>query len=142
MYHLHQHQTWPLLSTEGPFARGCCLVHVQEPACILHLNSSNLLMACAGHSKGAGSVLLYSSKYDDIPSVVAVAGRFDMGAGIKERFGEDILERVAQEKQIEMTSKRDDCSKIQWTLTKWSLQDRLNLNNAMVTVRLSTPMHW
>jgi hypothetical protein len=98
--------------------------------------ATNCGMLCAGHSKGAGSVLLYSSKYDDIPNVVAVAGRFDMCTGIKERFGEDIMERLAKEKQIPMTNKRDDGTKIQWTLTKWSLQDRLDLNMATVTALL------
>lgn len=87
-----------------------------------------------GHSKGAGSVLLYSSKHDDIPNVVNVAGRFDMCTGVKERFGENIIERLASEKQIAMTIKRDDGKKIEWMLTKWSLQDRLDLNMALVLI--------
>ena len=87
----------------------------------------------AGHSKGAGSVLLYSSQHDDIPNVVTVAGRFDMCTGVKERFGEDIIERLASEKQIAMTNQRDDGSKLEWNLTKWSLQDRLDLNMAAVS---------
>ena len=92
----------------------------------------------AGHSKGAGSVLLYSSKHDDIPNVVNVAGRFDMCRGVKERFGEDIIERLASEKQIPMKGKRDDGTKIEWKLTKWSLQDRLNLNMATVCTLMNT----
>ena len=78
-------------------------------------------------------MLLYSSQHDDIPNVVNVAGRFDMCTGVKERFGEDIIERLASEKQIAMTNQRDDGSKLEWNLTKWSLQDRLDLNMAAVS---------
>ena len=73
----------------------------------------------AGHSKGAGSVLLYTSLYDDVPSVVSVAARFDMKAGLKERFAESVLDSVAREKEIELEQKRDDGTLIKWTLTKW-----------------------
>lgn len=79
-------------------------------------------------------MLLYSSQHDDIPNVVNVAGRFDMCTGIKERFGENIIERLASEKQIAVTNEKDDGSKIEWTLTKWSLQDRMDLNMATASV--------
>eukprot|EP00892_Ulva_mutabilis_P006954 jgi/Ulvmu1/4630/UM002_0361.1 len=89
-----------------------------------------------GHSKGAGSVLLYSSLHDDIANVVNIAGRFDMHRGIKERFGEDIMARLASTNQIPMTSKRDDGTDINWVLTKWSLQDRLDLNMEQICARI------
>jgi uncharacterized protein len=73
-------------------------------------------------------VLVYSSIYDDVPNVVNVAGRFDLKRGITERFGADIFVRIAQDKQIPMEQSRDDGTKISWTLTKWSLQDRLDLD--------------
>lgn len=38
-------------------------------------------MRGAGHSKGADSVLTYAAKYDDVPRVVNVSGRFDMRTG-------------------------------------------------------------
>lgn len=41
-----------------------------------------------GHSKGGANVLLYSAKYDDVPQVVNLAGRYDMARGIKERYGQ------------------------------------------------------
>lgn len=36
-----------------------------------------------GHSKGGNVVLLYASKYDDVPYVVNVSGRGDMKRGVK-----------------------------------------------------------
>jgi hypothetical protein len=36
-------------------------------------------------------VLLYASKYDDIPLVVNLAGRLHMAAGIESRYGKNIL---------------------------------------------------
>lgn len=35
----------------------------------------------AGHSKGADSVITYAAKYDDVPRVVNVSGRFHMDKG-------------------------------------------------------------
>lgn len=34
-----------------------------------------------GHSKGGSGVVLYAAKYDDVPRVVNVSGRFDMARG-------------------------------------------------------------
>jgi solute carrier family 25 (adenine nucleotide translocator) protein 4/5/6/31 len=34
-----------------------------------------------GHSKGGTDVVLYAAKYDDIPRVVNVSGRFDNQRG-------------------------------------------------------------
>ena len=35
----------------------------------------------AGHSKGGDSVVTYAAKYDDVPRVVNVSGRFHMDKG-------------------------------------------------------------
>lgn len=64
---------------------------------------------------------------------VNIAGRFDMQRGIKERFGEDIMVKLASDHQTPMTSQRDDGTDICWVLTKWSLKDRLNLDMRQVT---------
>jgi hypothetical protein len=50
----------------------------------------------AGHSKAGDNVLLYASKYDDIPLVVNLAGRLHMAAGIQSRYGENILAELEQ----------------------------------------------
>ena len=70
-------------------------------------------------------MLVYASIYDDVP-VINIAGRFDLKRGISERFGADIFLRIAQEKQLAMEQARDDGVIVAWTLTKWSLQDRLD----------------
>lgn len=123
-------------------------------------------------------MLLYSSIYDDVPNVVNIAGRFDLQRGITERFGGDIIARLAAEKQLVLTQvcplvqlvpdliradarppafsqrkhlitkhqstlhqrhsstdssglqTRDDGHTFDWTLTKWSLQDRLDTDMA------------
>jgi Serine aminopeptidase, S33 len=85
-----------------------------------------LMGRAAGHSKGANSALVYASVYDDVPNVVNVAGRFDLKRGLTERFGNDVLARLNNEKQIVLEDTRDDGIVIEWTLTKWSYQDRLN----------------
>ena len=36
-----------------------------------------------GHSKGGSGVVLYAAKYDDVPRVVNVSGRFDMKRGAR-----------------------------------------------------------
>lgn len=70
---------------------------------------------------------------------VNIAGRFDMQRGIKERFGEDIMAKLASENQIPMSSKRDDGTDINWVLTKWSLRDRLSLDMQAVCLILACP---
>jgi uncharacterized protein len=81
---------------------------------------------CAGHSKGGNSVLLYAAIHDDVANVVNVAGRFNLQRGITDRFGTDIFERIAADKQVTMKQSRDDGFLFEWTLTKWSLQDRMD----------------
>jgi hypothetical protein len=94
------------------------------------------MSVCAGHSKGGNTVLIYSSIYDDVPNVVNVAGRFDLKRGITERFGADVFVRIAQDKQIPMETNRDDRVKVSWILTKWSLQDRLDLDMRAVASKI------
>ncbi|KAJ1983115.1 hypothetical protein H4R34_001464 [Dimargaris verticillata] len=60
--------------------------------------------ALMGHSKGAAAVFLYTVKYNDVPLVVDVAGRFDMTASPMLRF--------TKEQQRELDTK-GECV---WTL--------------------------
>lgn len=46
------------------------------------------------HFAGGNVVLLYASKYHDIPAVVNVSGRYDLKGGVEERFGKDVWERL------------------------------------------------
>ncbi|CAN0102248.1 unnamed protein product [Discosporangium mesarthrocarpum] len=42
-----------------------------------------------GHSKGAAAVLHYGERYDDVPLIVNVAGRFNMSEMPRSRFTEE-----------------------------------------------------
>jgi hypothetical protein len=82
--------------------------------------AADLLLACllgSGHSKGGNDVLLYASIYDDIPVVVNIAGRLYMDRGIKERFGEGILDEIKSNGFKAMKSRRSDGTEITWQLT-------------------------
>jgi pimeloyl-ACP methyl ester carboxylesterase len=74
-----------------------------------------------GHSKGGDVVLLYASKYHDIPNVINLSGRYDLKKGIGERLGEDFLERIKQQGYIDV--KDGDSG---YRVTEESLMDRLN----------------
>lgn len=80
--------------SEGDFMFGNYLQEAEDlRAVVSHVrNVLRLNVVCIlGHSKGATSVLLYASKYKDIPCIVNLAGRWDMSRGVKERFGEDVI---------------------------------------------------
>jgi len=78
--------------------------------------------AIMGHSKGGNTVLLYASKYDDVPLVCNVCGRFDVQSGVEERFGPEGLERMKREGRIEQPLGDTKT----YTVTYESLQKRLN----------------
>ncbi|XP_010426205.1 PREDICTED: uncharacterized protein LOC104711224 [Camelina sativa] len=74
-----------------------------------------------GHSKGGDVVLLYASKYHDIRNVINLSGRYDLKKGIKERLGEDFLERIKQQGFIDVGD-----GKSGYRVTEESLTERLN----------------
>lgn len=63
-------------------------------------------------------VLLYASKYDDVPLVINIAGRFDLTQGVTMRYGEDIFERLKTEGSIEMPRRHLDGSTTTYRLTQ------------------------
>ncbi len=82
--------------------------------------TSSVLLVCIfapGHSKGGDDVILYASKYGDVPIVVNISGRFWLDRGVAQRFGQDYMQRL-QDGPIPITSKLDDGSKFTWQLTK------------------------
>ncbi|XP_010503363.1 PREDICTED: uncharacterized protein LOC104780562 [Camelina sativa] len=76
-----------------------------------------------GHSKGGDVVLLYASKYHDIRNVINLSGRYDLKKGIKERLGEDFLERIKQQGFIDVGD-----GKSGYRVTEESLTEKLNTN--------------
>ncbi|KAG8376153.1 hypothetical protein BUALT_Bualt09G0033600 [Buddleja alternifolia] len=65
-------------------------------------------VAVLGHSKGGNVVLLYASKYHDISAVVNVSGCFDLKRGIKERLGENFLEKLKKDGYIDVQTRTDE----------------------------------
>lgn len=78
---------------------------------------TRLCALASGHSKSGNNVLLYAAKYDNIPLVVNIAGRFDMERGIAERFGKDIFDILKKEGQVPWTT-RNSRGEFKWTLTQ------------------------
>ena len=52
--------------------------------------------AVVGHSKGASAALMYAREYGDVARVVSVGGRFEMGTGVRESFGEEAVRRMGR----------------------------------------------
>ncbi|EYU28398.1 hypothetical protein MIMGU_mgv1a0141892mg, partial [Erythranthe guttata] len=59
-------------------------------------------VAILGHSKGGNVVLLYASKYHDIPAVVNISGRYDLKKGLEERIGKKFLEKINKDGYIDI----------------------------------------
>ncbi|RAL52873.1 hypothetical protein DM860_007641 [Cuscuta australis] len=84
--------------------------------------SGHILAAIVGHSKGGNVVLLYASKYKDVPIVVNIAGRYNLERGIEGRLGKNYLEKIKQDGYIDVRNKR---GRVDFRVTKESLRDRL-----------------
>ncbi|KAK2989668.1 hypothetical protein RJ640_021588 [Escallonia rubra] len=70
-------------------------------------------------------VVLYASKYHDIPTVVNVSGRYNLEGGLEERLGSDFLQRIKKDGFIDVTSKT---GQVYFRVTEEGLMDRLNTN--------------
>ncbi|GBG88426.1 hypothetical protein CBR_g47125 [Chara braunii] len=77
-----------------------------------------------GHSKGGNVVILYAAKYDDVPKVVNVSGRFQMDRGLMERFGEDGLQKLKTIGYLDVQNDAD-AGNMQYRVTLASLEERL-----------------
>lgn len=107
--------------SEGAFQFG----HMRREADDLHAviqhfsGSNHVVSAIFGHSKGAIDVLLYASKYHDVPTVVEASARYDLKKGIEERLGKDFMQRIKKEGFIDIGS-------VNFRVTEESLMDRLS----------------
>ncbi|KAL2501243.1 alpha/beta-hydrolase superfamily protein [Forsythia ovata] len=87
--------------------------------------ANRTVVAILGHSKGGNAVLLYASKYHDIPAVVSVSGRYDLKRGIEERLGKEFLERIEKDGYIDVKTRKGE---FDFRVTKESLTERLKTN--------------
>lgn len=72
-----------------------------------------------GHSKGGNVVLLYASRYNNVPTIVNVSGRCHMEEGL-EFLGKDFLEKIKENGFIDFKNKKG-----QYRVTEESLMERL-----------------
>ncbi|XP_058213664.1 uncharacterized protein LOC131325422 isoform X1 [Rhododendron vialii] len=111
--------------SEGSFNYGHYWSEAEDlRAVIQHFSgTSRRTSAILGHSKGGNVVLLYASKYHDIPTVVNVSGRYDLKKGIEERMGKDFFEQIRKDGYFDVKNKKGE---VDYRVTQESLTDRLN----------------
>eukprot|EP00897_Mesotaenium_endlicherianum_P004123 jgi/Mesen1/3739/ME000204S03006 len=91
--------------SQGKFAYGNYWKEVEDlHSVIKYWQSQNRkVYSIVGHSKGGNVVILYGSKYEDIPCIVNVSGRYKMDAGMMERFGEANMRVIMEEGQLQQS---------------------------------------
>lgn len=51
-------------------------------------------------------MLLYASKYSDVPIIVNISGRFALERGIDGRLGRNFMQRIAKDGYIDVKNKK------------------------------------
>lgn len=72
---------------------------------MLLLFAKNVILLNGGRT-GGNAVLLYASRYNDVQTIVNIAGRFDLKRGIEGRLGKDFLEKIKQYGFIDVRNRR------------------------------------
>ncbi|KAG8367222.1 hypothetical protein BUALT_Bualt16G0050200 [Buddleja alternifolia] len=113
--------------SEGTFEYGNYLSETEDLRAVIEyftgLKRSTVVVL--GHSKGGDVVLLYASKYHDIPAVVNLSGRYDLKRGIEERLGEKFLEKLKKDGYIDVKTRTGEGD---YQVTEESMMERLNTN--------------
>ncbi|KAI3854093.1 hypothetical protein MKW92_048652 [Papaver armeniacum] len=110
--------------SEGTFQYGNYIKEADDlHSVVMHfVGLKRVVGAIVGHSKGGDVVLVYASKYHDVPIVVNLSGRYNMERGIAERLGKDYMERIEKDGFIDVKDKEGN---VQYRVTKESLLERL-----------------
>ncbi|KAK5830073.1 uncharacterized protein F383_07173 [Gossypium arboreum] len=110
--------------SEGSFMYGNYRREAEDlRAVVRHFRKNQrLITAIVGHSKGGNVVLLYSSKYNDVPTVINISGRFHLEKGMEGRLGKDFLQRIKQNGFIDVKNRE---GQFEYRVTQESLMDRL-----------------
>ncbi|KAI3468123.1 hypothetical protein Pfo_024786 [Paulownia fortunei] len=131
--------------SEGSFQYGNYYREAEDlRAVVEHFHGEQrFVVAVIGHSKGGNAVLIYASRYNDVQTIVNIAGRFNLKRGIEGRLGKDFREKIEQYGFIDVKNRRGKsvicvhlhiwisyCSivlprKTEYRVTKESLMDRL-----------------
>ncbi|RZC52960.1 hypothetical protein C5167_021388 [Papaver somniferum] len=93
--------------SEGTFQYGNYIKEADDlHSVVMHfVGLKRVVGAIVGHSKGGDVVLVYASKYHDVPIVVNLSGRYNMERGIAERLGKDYMERIEKDGFIDVKDK-------------------------------------
>lgn len=115
--------------SDGEFSFGNYTKEVEDlHAVVEHFKGANrIVSAIVGHSKGGDIVLLYASKYHDVPIVVSISGRYDLKRGIEEKLGKDFMDRIMKEGYIDIVVSKIS-GNVVYRATKEGLMDRWNTN--------------
>eukprot|EP00742_Colponemidia_sp_Colp-10_P009088 GILJ01009886.1.p1 GENE.GILJ01009886.1~~GILJ01009886.1.p1 ORF type:complete len:260 (-),score=26.99 GILJ01009886.1:246-1025(-) len=82
------------------------------------------IAAIVGHSMGADISLLYAAEHDDVPLVVNVSGRFDLTRGIREKYSDELMQKLETEGQF--VSPFGPIKGKKYVITKASVEERIN----------------
>ncbi|KAI7836013.1 hypothetical protein COHA_010097 [Chlorella ohadii] len=116
---------------QGPFlmgnhedeARMRAALIADMAAAVAFMRSIGKRVVCLlGHSKGGINAVMFAARHHDVPKVINLAGRFRTREGTLQRFGADILERLARDKAI---PRREPWG--EWVMTEEDFLNRCNL---------------
>ncbi|CAL4909327.1 unnamed protein product [Urochloa decumbens] len=97
------------------------------------------IIALIGHSKGGNAVLLYASKYHDVPVIVNISGRFALERGIDGRLGRNFMQRINKDGYIDVKNRKGE---FEYRVSKASLEDRLSTDTLLSSRAISKDCRW
>ncbi|KAG1656552.1 hypothetical protein FOA52_011504 [Chlamydomonas sp. UWO 241] len=127
--------------SEGEFRYANYMLEVADLRAAVELVRGPLdrrVAAVVGHSKGGNVVLLYGGKYDDVPLVVNLSGRYDLAAGVMERFGPAVLEELRTAGWVRQATRNGAGKGIVYKLTQQDLDGRLALDMHAAAAAIKT----
>ncbi|KAL4420728.1 hypothetical protein ABPG75_010384 [Micractinium tetrahymenae] len=110
----------------GPFLMGNHeeeVADMRDAVDFLQGSLGKRVVCLLGHSKGGTNALMFASRHHDVPKIVNLAGRFKCREGTLQRFGADILDRLAAEKAIPQKEAWGE-----WVMTEQDFLNRVNLD--------------
>lgn len=125
--------------SEGTFAYGNYWKEVEDlrSAVEFWTSKGSRVVCVIGHSKGGNCVVLYASKYHDVPFVINISGRFALEKGILERFGgQEGLRKLEDEGVLDI---KDASGNVEYRVTKADLRDRLTTNMHAACLAIPEP---
>ncbi|RZC85755.1 hypothetical protein C5167_026429 [Papaver somniferum] len=87
-----------------------------------------------GFFPGGDTVLIYASKYHDVPIVINVSGRYHMDKGIDKILGKDYMERIKENGFIDV---KDNKGNIRYRVTEESLLQLLAIDMRAVCLSIA-----